>query len=468
MWVRQRLSEAFPIERCGEIESATASPLHLINSFTALLDVLQLNYFCYLEKGYTEIRESGMRLELQHLLQPTYYFSLFEVGKLVGTFATVLDGPFGLPSDAAFHHTLEQLRRDGEHLAEATRMSSIGSLLHRQRVAMLLVGQIFISSKNLGASSLIMTVNPAHREFWCRKFGLNEVGYANKCNHVQGAEGHLLMRKTVDPSTFSSLGRHVKELCPLARNTPSTFEALKTHQVGLLVVSNLAQLRGEQSSLRKEVVKRYPFLRSLLNASKEFSRRKGAADCGSVNCTEFFSDLRLLAEKRALWRGMHIPLVINWSSSLDHCQISLRLAVEFSYLFLAVFDSAVSQLTKRFHFAESSAHSSSRILVSEFHNLNVSTGLMGRRVFCHVSYQTQTMPKSDSHKSSGSSFLEGEEDIILSVVHSLLKAGAYVQLGGGGRHEITFACPLSEQVDATRRPRAVSSKTKIQGASYAA
>ena len=152
----------------------------------------------YLDSGYEPPSTKLLRFTLFHALPETTVFIAKLADEVVGTFTLVPDNrPLGLPLEGLYEDEVEELRRQGRHLAEVTSLAAKG-LTQRE------FGQVFQALIRLnmqyhdrqGGDTWVLTVNPRHSQFYCKVLGCRALGPRRAYERVQGhpAEAYWLDR----------------------------------------------------------------------------------------------------------------------------------------------------------------------------------------------------------------------------------------------------------------------------------
>jgi hypothetical protein len=93
----------------------------LVQSRQDLEAALRLVYDEYLKRGYAKPNAQRLKLSLHHALPTTTTFiALRHHTQLLATLTVIEDSPLQLPMDEIYHEELDELRRQGRHLVEAT------------------------------------------------------------------------------------------------------------------------------------------------------------------------------------------------------------------------------------------------------------------------------------------------------------------------------------------------------------
>ena len=82
--------------------------------------IFRLRYKSYLRKGYIPSNPDGIMLDEWDELSTTTHFVAMENGQVIGAVRVVIDSTKGLPMDRVFPEVINQLRKRGRKLAEAS------------------------------------------------------------------------------------------------------------------------------------------------------------------------------------------------------------------------------------------------------------------------------------------------------------------------------------------------------------
>jgi hypothetical protein len=150
----------------------------------------------YQARGYEAPSTKLVRFTPYHALPDTATFVAKHDGHVVATLSVVVDNTLlGLPSESIYGAEIAVLRRQGRHLSEATSLAD-RDLSMREFV------QVFITLIRLamqygvrqGSETWLITVNPRHRQFYCKAMGFRPLGPCRACPLVQDhpAEAYML------------------------------------------------------------------------------------------------------------------------------------------------------------------------------------------------------------------------------------------------------------------------------------
>ena len=119
----------------------------------------------YVQEGYSDTHQSGLRVNLRYALPTTTTFVGIHRGKVVITMTLVGDSPLGLPMDAIFSRELYSFRRQGRFIAEVSALASDPDYRRGTQALALFSNKIMwlYAIRNLKVDDLVIAVNPKHR-----------------------------------------------------------------------------------------------------------------------------------------------------------------------------------------------------------------------------------------------------------------------------------------------------------------
>ena len=135
-------------------------------TFTEIGEAYALVHDAFVEKEYMLPRASGMRVRPFETDSSTATFVARSDGQVVGCQSLVVDSPdIGLPSDKAFCREIDELRRNGALVCEATN-EAVAARFRKSAVPTELMRCMFIHARSIGCQELITTVSPGHQSFY--------------------------------------------------------------------------------------------------------------------------------------------------------------------------------------------------------------------------------------------------------------------------------------------------------------
>jgi hypothetical protein len=171
----------------------------------------------YQERGY-ETTDRPYRFTPYHALPDTTLFVAKREGRVIATFSLVADNSvLGLPLESLYSAEVADLRRQGRRMAEVTSlaMTELGQREFLQVFTTLirLMKQYHVSR---GGDTWVITVNPRHRNFYCKVLGYRPLGPCKPYEAVGNApaEAYVLDRDTMRTNAPSAYERIFGEWLP--------------------------------------------------------------------------------------------------------------------------------------------------------------------------------------------------------------------------------------------------------------
>jgi hypothetical protein len=132
----------------------------------------------YEEAGYQASTEKPFRFTPYHGLPDTTVFVAKRDQRVLATFTLVVDNTvLGLPLDALYADEVAELRRQGRRLAETTCLA-VSDLSQREflQVFLALIQLLQQYHVSRGGDTWVFTVNPRHKNFYCKVLGAEQLG----------------------------------------------------------------------------------------------------------------------------------------------------------------------------------------------------------------------------------------------------------------------------------------------------
>jgi hypothetical protein len=150
----------------------------------------------YQARGYEAPSSKLVRFTPFHALPDTATFVAKHESQVVATLSVVVDNTLlGLPSESIYASEIAALRHQGRHLSEATSLAD-RDLTMREFVLVFitLIRLAMQYGVRQGSETWLITVNPRHRQFYCKAMGFVPLGPCRACPLVQDhpAEAYML------------------------------------------------------------------------------------------------------------------------------------------------------------------------------------------------------------------------------------------------------------------------------------
>lgn len=168
--------------------------VHVANGPKLRQKAYELVYKLYAEKGFTRNKDSDLWLSIFDALPATTTFvSQDAQGRIEGALTVVFDSPIGLPADELYRAEIDLVRNSGRQICEIV---SLGVSNTARNASKILAGLYYcayvLAWHNRKASTLVITVNPQHEEFYCKHMLFEKIGPERSFAKVNGAPSVLL------------------------------------------------------------------------------------------------------------------------------------------------------------------------------------------------------------------------------------------------------------------------------------
>ncbi len=186
----------------------------------------ELIHSLYSKKGFTQKKDSDLWLSIYDALpETTTFVAENQKGCSEGALTVVFDSPIGLPADELYKEEIDVLRNSGEQICEFVSLGiSNGVKSPLKILACLFYCAYVLAWRTRKSSDLVITVNPQHEDFYCRKILFEKIGPERNFAKVNGAPSVLL---TVPLMVYSSL-KHNHRIFPFFMINHSDQEEIET------------------------------------------------------------------------------------------------------------------------------------------------------------------------------------------------------------------------------------------------
>jgi hypothetical protein len=156
--------------------------------------VFQLAYHVYLEKSY--IKENTYKMLVQYYDSNSETVILIVQDKdknIAGSLTLVFNGNTKLPAEKIYSQEICDFKNKGEKIVEISRLIINDQFRNSKEVLLLLMNYLAIYSYHVkNYSSLIVQVNPRHKNYYKALLNFDEIGIEKACPSVQNAPAVLL------------------------------------------------------------------------------------------------------------------------------------------------------------------------------------------------------------------------------------------------------------------------------------
>jgi hypothetical protein len=168
--------------------------VHVANRSMLRQKAYELVYNLYSKKGFTKNTDSDLWLSIFDALPATTTLVTQNAqGGIEGTLTVVFDSPIGLPADELYQEEIDVLRNSGEQICEFVSLGiSKNAKSPFKILACLFYCAYVLAWRQKESSALVVTVNPQHEDFYCRKILFEKIGPQRSFSKVNGAPSILL------------------------------------------------------------------------------------------------------------------------------------------------------------------------------------------------------------------------------------------------------------------------------------
>jgi N-acyl-L-homoserine lactone synthetase len=156
--------------------------------------VFRLGYQIYLEKGFIKSNTQEWLIQQYDFDPETIILIVQDQEKnLVGSVTLVFDGATQLPAEKIYGKEINRLKNPGNKLVELSRLIINPRYRNAKEVLVLLFNYLGIYSFQIkNYTSLIIQVNPRHKNYYKSLLNFDEIGNEKACPMVQNAPAVLL------------------------------------------------------------------------------------------------------------------------------------------------------------------------------------------------------------------------------------------------------------------------------------
>ncbi len=168
--------------------------IKIANTLEERESAFRLGYQCYLDKGYINKNKSECLVRSYDFDSETVILIVQDQHKkVVGTVSLVFDGSSYLPAEKAYSNELLTFRNSGSTMVEMSRLACDPNYRNVKQILILLINYSAIYIRLVkNYNSLIIEVNPRHKNYYLALLNCEEVGSTKECAHVGNAPAVLL------------------------------------------------------------------------------------------------------------------------------------------------------------------------------------------------------------------------------------------------------------------------------------
>lgn len=156
--------------------------------------VFKLGYQVYLEKGFIKKNTNQWLIHNYDIFNQTVILIVLDRNKnIAGSLTLVFNEDGKLPVEKIYSDEIKFLKRKGEKLVEISRLVISHEYRNSKEVLLLLINYLMIYSYHVKKySSLVIEVNPRHKNYYKSLLDFKEIGTERPCPMVQNAPAILL------------------------------------------------------------------------------------------------------------------------------------------------------------------------------------------------------------------------------------------------------------------------------------
>jgi hypothetical protein len=135
----------------------------------------------YVEEGFIETQQSGMRVIVQHALPSTSLLVAKLKGRVIGTISVIRDTPIGLPMEKAFN--ISHLKSHGRRVSELSGLAIHPDFRRNKGENIFFPLTLFATThaqNSCGTDILVWTLYPKQADFYNGIFGSKHLGFEIK------------------------------------------------------------------------------------------------------------------------------------------------------------------------------------------------------------------------------------------------------------------------------------------------
>jgi hypothetical protein len=156
--------------------------------------VFSMGYQIYLEKGFIKPNSQNWMVQNYDFDEDSVILMVQDQDKnLAGSLTMVFDGYSKLPAEKIYSKELKDLRDSGARMVELSRLIVNPEYRNSKEILVLLFNYLAIYSYHIkNYTSLVVEVNPRHKDYYKALLSFDEIGKEKACPMVQNAPAVLL------------------------------------------------------------------------------------------------------------------------------------------------------------------------------------------------------------------------------------------------------------------------------------
>ncbi len=168
--------------------------IKIANTLSEREAVFQMGYQIYLEKGFIKANSQNWMVQNYDFDEDTVILMVQDQDKnLAGSLTLVFDGSSKLPAEKIYGKELKDLKNSGERMVELSRLVVNPGYRNSKEILVLLFNYLAIYSYHIkNYTSLVVEVNPRHKDYYKALLNFDEIGKEKACPMVQNAPAVLL------------------------------------------------------------------------------------------------------------------------------------------------------------------------------------------------------------------------------------------------------------------------------------
>jgi hypothetical protein len=168
--------------------------VRVANSGVLRQKAYELVYELYSKKGFTRDLGADLWLSIYDALPDTTTFVVENnKGCIEGTLTAVFDSAIGLPADELYQKEIDGVRNSSAKICEIVSLGTKNTDKKTLKILACLFYCVYVLAWRIRkATDFVITVNPSHKNFYCRKLLFKEIGPKRNYAKVNGAPSVLL------------------------------------------------------------------------------------------------------------------------------------------------------------------------------------------------------------------------------------------------------------------------------------